>query len=61
MRNILSILSRYIGSENMNNEKYQSSWKCEKFKKDSKIHNAKTNDRRDFWLAPFERKKLVLS
>ena len=35
--------------------------KMQKNKKDSKIHSAKTNDRRDFWLAPFEREKLALS
>ena len=28
-----------------------------KIKKDSKIHNTKTNDHRDFWLAPFEREQ----
>ena len=30
-------------------------------KKDLKIHNTKTNDHRDFWLAPFEIEKLALS
>ena len=61
LRNIFTISFCYIKLKNGFYEKYHFFRKCEKIKKDSKIHNAKTNDRRDFWLAPFEREKLALS
>ena len=55
--NILTLHFCYMGLKNGINEKYRFLQKCEKILKDSKIHSAKINDRRDFWLAPFEREK----
>ena len=35
--------------------------KKKKKKEDSKVHDAKTIDRRDFWLVPYERGKLAMN
>ena len=59
--NILTFPSCDMGLKNRICEKYRFLKKCEKILKDSKIHSAKTNDRRDFWLAPSEREKSALS
>ena len=56
LRNVSTILFFHISQKNRINEKYHYLQKCKKIKKDSKIHNAKTNKRKDFWLAPLKRK-----